>query len=127
MNKVLRNSLVTAWMVWIGLGMVANAKATGPKPRFSVCLRNYAGVAPSKLRKAEKIAQEIFERAGVETTWADWTKPSKVNALPGADDAFCVNEMLKIYVNLLDHAAFGLPADVLGVTLISSGQTDDRL
>jgi hypothetical protein len=54
-----------------GFGYAAAAASSETSPAITIHVRNYAGVAPQTLTEAEKVATEIYRKAGVETRWAD--------------------------------------------------------
>jgi hypothetical protein len=123
MKWVLRNSVAAIWMGWIGLGMMANAKEPDAKPKFFVCVHNYAGVPSHIMRDAEIVAKQIFDHAGVETIWEDFT-PSSADAELSREGKFfhCASSLPIMDVNLQDHTSFSLAGNVLG---IAPGASED--
>ena len=112
MKKALRSSVTAIWMGWIGLGIMAKANEPDAKPKFFVCVHNYARVSSNTMKEAEKVGKRIFELAGVETIWMDFV-PSSVDAMAGKIP--CVTTLPKMYVNLVDHPISSLAGNVLGL------------
>jgi len=54
-----------------GFSHSAVLAASETSPTITIHVRNYAGVEPQTLKEAEKVATEIYRKAGVETRWAD--------------------------------------------------------
>jgi hypothetical protein len=128
MNKALRNSLMATWMGCMGLGMVAKADESTAKPKFSVCVLNYAHVPSSTLREAEKVAKGIFERAGVETTWTDFEPPSTSEVPSMAGKIPCASTLLMMHVNLVgDPKSFARADNTLGMAPGNSGNGERSL
>jgi hypothetical protein len=124
MKNALRNSVTAIWMGWIGLGMMANANEPDAKPKFFVCVHNYARVSSHIVRAAEKVAKQIFDQAGVDTTWEDFI-PSSSDAELSREGTFfhCESTLPIMDVNLLDHhGSFSLGDNVLG---LAAGADED--
>jgi hypothetical protein len=65
---------VAGLAVAIGFAGLHHSEAAargGPRPAFTIHLRNYAGVPSGTLAEAKQVANAIFQRAGVETRWAE--------------------------------------------------------
>lgn len=66
--------LVLSLLVTLSLPAGAETASTGaapPSPRVTVRVYDYAQVSPDTLARAEKLAAEIFRKAGVQTVWLD--------------------------------------------------------
>src|SRR5262245_10060969 len=69
MNKPLRYAGIAFWIGMIAPGNLAWAGASHSEARLTVCVRNYADVPAGIMMAAERVAQRIFGRADVGTTW----------------------------------------------------------
>lgn len=113
MTKVFKGSLMLVWIGWMGFGLAAGANAENSKPRLAVCVHNNAGVPSATLKKAERIAQRIFEHAGVETIWTQ-SEPLGVDAEANCPANSSTTSWPWVEVNLIDHT-LGLRNSVLGL------------
>jgi hypothetical protein len=68
-----------------GFSHIAAAASSETSPSITIHVRNYAGVAPKTLKEAEEVATRIFQKAGVETRWADITLTAENNPSNSAD------------------------------------------
>jgi len=68
------------WTLSAGLALASGLTGFSPtevviasetSPAITIHVRNYAGVSPQTLMEAEKVATDIYRKAGVETRWAD--------------------------------------------------------
>ncbi len=74
MTKTFRNYLVLSFVLAVSLPAFAATSSTGgrePSPKITVRVYGYAQVPRGTLARAEKLAAEIFRKAGVETVWLD--------------------------------------------------------
>lgn len=107
-----------------GFGYSAAAARQGPRPAFTIYLRNYAGVPSGTLAEAERVATAIFRDAGIETRWNEMDMAGdRVKAAVARDQPMTLAD---IQVNVLpDTAAIpaGLSESVMGV---APGDGPDR-
>ena len=54
-----------------GFNSLAAGQGKGPRPTFTIRVRNYAGIPPQTLAEARRTAITIFQRAGIEARWAE--------------------------------------------------------
>jgi hypothetical protein len=54
-----------------GIGHAAAAASLETSPAITIHVHNYAGVPAKTLAEGEEVAKGIFQKAGVETRWAD--------------------------------------------------------
>jgi hypothetical protein len=68
------------WTLGMGLALASGLTGFSPtavvvasenRPTITIHVRNYAGVAPQTLKEAEKVATEIYRKAGVDIRWAN--------------------------------------------------------
>jgi hypothetical protein len=99
-----------------GFDHAATAAPEGPRPAFTIHVRNYAGVPSGTLAEAERVATAIFRGAGIETRWnemdvsGDRVKAAVVQGQPMT--------LADIQVNVLPDTATipaGVSASVMGV------------
>lgn len=108
-----------------GLQHSGTAAAAGPRPAFTIHLRNYAGAPSSTLAEAERVATAIFQKAGIETRWAEidvsevYVRRARVQEQPMT--------LADVQVNLFPDAApipTGVSDSVMGV---APGAGPDRI
>ena len=109
-----------AWvMVLAGFGgPLQRATAHSPKTnlQFTVHVRNYSEIDSSTLAAAERMAAEIFRRAGVESRWVAEQDPTQEQIDNSADDHS--TSLLDIRLHILSPAMASrltLPNNVMGV------------
>ena len=122
MNQISRN--VSAILLVLVLALPALAIADGPDARSSsgvnVRVFNYAGVSRAVLSKAQKEADRIFQRSGIETNWIECRSPKQGSL----SDPRCTEKtkaqdiMMRILpkdvVNSKRHSEFGVALLPLG-------------
>jgi hypothetical protein len=68
------------WTLGMGLALASGLTGFSPtavvvasenRPTITIQVRNYAGVAPQTLTESEKVATEIYRKAGVDIRWAN--------------------------------------------------------
>lgn len=87
---------------------------------ITICVRNYAELDSKTLVQAKKVAQRIFQNAGVQTAWVDGDDLSDVSAKQGCAD------ISHIQLHILSPAMagrLGLTNDVMG---LAPGKGTDR-
>ncbi|MBZ5662100.1 MAG: hypothetical protein LAO08_16990 [Acidobacteriia bacterium] len=100
-------------------GVNRSAAADSPRARLTVTVRihNNAEVDDKMLAEAEKVAMEIFRKAGVESRWVDDALTSENNNETLAHQgAFPLSHIwVSIYTGSMADR-FGLPSKVMGFT-----------
>lgn len=124
MTNALKSSLMAVLMGWMGLGMAVRANAEDSKPRLAVCVHNYVGMSSATLNRAEQIAHQIFEQAGVETTWMELAPITGDGKLQSQDDASCSTPFARVEINIVDQPVPGLRSSVLGLAPGSNKETE---
>jgi hypothetical protein len=74
MKTTLRWALSAGLVLASGLtgpGQAARADSVESSPAITIHVHNYAGVDPKTMAEAEEVATGIFQKAGVDTRWAD--------------------------------------------------------
>jgi hypothetical protein len=107
-----------------GFSPIAVLAASETAPAITIHVRNYAGVAPQTLTEAEKVATEIYRKAGVETRWADIPLNAENGQLNSAGNpTFTLADIqLSIFPDVMSDRS-GLPNTVMG---LAPGTGPDR-
>jgi hypothetical protein len=124
---------ILQWGLSVGLAVAitlagfdhsAAAAPQGPRPAFTIHLRNYAGVPSGTLAEAESVATAIFRGAGIETRWNEMDMSGgRVHAAVVQDQPMTLAD---IQVNVLPDTA-AIPAGVSdGVIGVAPGAGPDR-
>ena len=74
MKRIRRWRLVTGLAMAVELAGLQHSGAVaagGPRPAFTIHLRNYAEVPSGTLAEAERVATAIFQKAGIEARWTE--------------------------------------------------------
>jgi hypothetical protein len=98
-----------------GFSPTAVLAASETSPAITIHVRNYASVAPQTLTEAEKVATEIYRKAGVETRWADVPLTAENGQLNSAGhQTFTLADIqLSIFPDVMSDRS-GLPTNVMG-------------
>jgi hypothetical protein len=108
----------------IGLVHAAAAASSETTPAITIHVRNYAGVVSQVLAEAERVATEIFRRAGVETRWADIALTAENGQVNSADRRIYTpaDIQLSIFPDVMSDRS-GLSNNVMG---LAPGTGPDR-
>ena len=99
-----------------GLGHAAAAASSETSPAITIHVKNYAGVTPKTMAEAEKVATGIFQKAGVETRWADVVPTTENGQENSADHP--ARTLADIYLSIFTREMSdrdGAPNNVMGV------------
>jgi hypothetical protein len=134
-NEDWRDAMKTTlrWTLSAGLALASGLTGFSPtavlaasetSPAITIHVRNYAGVAPQTLKEAEKVATEIYRKAGVETRWADIPLNAENGQLNSAGNpTFTLADIqLSIFPDVMSDQS-GLPSNVMG---LAPGTGPDR-
>jgi len=121
------------WILSVGVVLASGLSGTGqcaadaspePSPVITIHVHNYAGVAPKTLAEAEEVATGIFQKAGVETRWADIVLTAEKSDANLTDyPAFTLSDVqLSIFPRVMSDES-GVKASVMG---LAPGNGPDR-
>jgi hypothetical protein len=99
-----------------GVSQGVTAVPPGPRPAFTIHVRNYAAVPSSALAEAQRVATAIFRQAGVEARWAEIDMTAGVVQTVRIQDQPMA--LADIQVNILPDSApipAGVSDSVMGV------------
>jgi len=127
MGKRLKWGLTAGFLMIIGFkGPSSSTAQTNPEhsPVLMIYVRNYAGLEPDALSEAEDVARSIYQKAGVETRWAEIVLPKQA----GLSNSNVQIPFTKadIQLNILPRemsVRYGLPENVTG---LAPGSGPDR-
>jgi hypothetical protein len=127
MKAIRRWRWVVGLAVAIGFAGLHHSEAaarSGPRPAFTIYLRNYAGVPSGTLADAERVATVIFQNTGIETRWAEIeVREAYVQRVRVQDQPMTLAD---IQVNIFPETA-PIPAGVSGNVMgIAPGAGPDR-
>ena len=99
-----------------GFSHTAVVAASEVGPTITIHVRNYAEVTPQILTEAEKVATEIYRKAGVETRWADIPLTAEIGRLNSAGhQTFTLADIqLSIFPDVMSDRS-GLSNSVMGL------------
>ena len=127
MKTGLKWTLRTGLALASGLIIIGHAAAAAPSETslaITIHVRNYAGVAPQTLTKAEKVATAVYQKAGVDIRWANVPLAAE-NGQPNSAGhlTFTLTDIqLNIFPDVMsDH--MGLSNNVMG---LAPGTGPDR-
>jgi hypothetical protein len=108
----------------IGFSPTAVVAASENRPTITIHVRNYAGVAPQTLKDAEKVATEIYRKAGVDIRWANVPLATENGPLNSAGhQTFTLADIqLNIFPDVMSDL-LGLSNNVMG---LAPGTGPDR-
>jgi hypothetical protein len=107
-----------------GFSHTAAVAASENRPTITIHVRNYAGVAPQTLTDAEKVATEIYRKAGLETRWADIPLTTENSQLNSADHKTFT--LADIQLNIFPDDTVGLSGLSNNVMGLAPGTGPDR-
>ena len=107
-----------------GLGHAAAATSSEISPAITIHVRNYAGVAPQTLTESEKVATEIYRKAGVDIRWANVSLAAENGQLNSARHQ--TYTLADIQLNILPDDMVGLLGVSNNVMGMAPGTGPDR-
>ena len=107
-----------------GFSHIAVVAASENRPTITIHVRNYAGVAPQTLTEAEKVATEIYRKAGVDIGWANVPLAAENGQLNSARHQTITLADIQLNIFLDDTVGLsGLSNNVMG---LAPGTGPDR-
>ena len=119
MKTTLRWTLGVGLALASGLTVLAHAApavSSETSPAITIHVHNFAGVAPQTLTESEKVAAEIYRKAGVDIRWANVSLAAENGQLNSARHQ--TYTLADIQLNILPDDMVGLlgvPNNVMGL------------
>ena len=127
MKMTLRRTLIVGLVLasgFTGFTHAAAAASSQTSPWITIHVHNYGGVAPKTMAEAEEVATGIFQKAGVETRWAEvvLTTENGQENLADHPARTLADIQLNIYPRMMSDRN-GAPNNVMG---LAPGSGPDR-